>query len=270
MSMAWGFRGLKIAIVGAAVALSAVPAYARHHHHARHKHHGAPASVHIAPVTIPDPDAFAAELDDIWTPSPADAVVAALVGAFRDFADRAYLLATSCPGATMDRQGPVVAIARLHPVFVQRLAAAFRDARAHGIAPCIYSAYRPPAYGVGGFRDKFESAHAYGLAVDNGNIGRPGSAEAKLWRAIALAHGIYHPYSVYSRREWNHCQLTRYTRVTHVAPLRRTITAAGPIELSAMWRTANALIDRGPARMAEAPRHVRYAHHWRRHRLART
>ena len=42
----------------------------------------------------------------------------------------------------------------------------------------MFSAYRPPAFGVGGFSDKFNSLHTYGLAVDMQGIGRPGSPEA--------------------------------------------------------------------------------------------
>ena len=46
---------------------------------------------------------------------------------------RAYLIATSSPGYTMTRQGPERAIARLHPAFVHRLAAAIAAARAAGV-----------------------------------------------------------------------------------------------------------------------------------------
>src|SRR5262249_4371281 len=46
--------------------------------------------------------------------------------------ERAYLVATSRPGGTMLRQGPEVAISRLHPEFVMRLAAAVRQAREQG------------------------------------------------------------------------------------------------------------------------------------------
>ena len=42
---------------------------------------------------------------------------------------RAYLVATSSPGYTMTRQGPERAIGRLHPAFVNRLAAAIAEAR---------------------------------------------------------------------------------------------------------------------------------------------
>jgi hypothetical protein len=41
---------------------------------------------------------------------------------------RAYLIATATPGYTMTRQGPERAIERLHPEFVNRLAAAIAEA----------------------------------------------------------------------------------------------------------------------------------------------
>jgi hypothetical protein len=70
--------------------------------------------------------------------------------------DRSYLVETASPGSTMMRQGPEVAIERLNPQFIARLASAIREARESGL-PCagIFSAYRPPAFGVGGFLDKF-------------------------------------------------------------------------------------------------------------------
>src|SRR5262245_27491939 len=118
---------------------------------------------------------------------------------------RAYLVETAHPGGTMMRQGPDVAIGRLHPEFVLRLAGAVREARDAGLEQAgIFSAYRRPAFGVGGFSDKFNSLHAYGLAVDMYGIGRPGSSEAKLWTGIAAKHGVVCPYGVNHRVEWNH------------------------------------------------------------------
>jgi hypothetical protein len=74
---------------------------------------------------------------------------------------RAYLIETATPGYTMIRQGSERAIARLHPEFVNRLAAAIAEARGAGLPFAgIFSAYRPPAFGVGGFVDKFHSLRA--------------------------------------------------------------------------------------------------------------
>ena len=80
---------------------------------------------------------------------------------------RAYLIETASPGFTMTLQGAELAIGRLHPEFVVRLANAIREARSAGLPFAgVFSAYRPPAFGIGGFSDKFNSLHTYGLAVD--------------------------------------------------------------------------------------------------------
>lgn len=173
-----------------------------------------------------------------------------------------YLVRTAVIGGTMGRQGPNVAIGRLHPEFAERLAAAIqaarsdtscrsrsgkRDSESSDAGPClteaaVMSAYRPPAFGVGGFADKFNSLHSYGLAVDMTGIGSPGSEAAKRWHEIAAEHGIVCPYGPYNRAEWNHCQATPVKMVREGAPLRKTITAAGPIDNWLMWLTANSLI----------------------------
>jgi hypothetical protein len=158
--------------------------------------------------------------------------------------ERAYLLQTAHPGGTMVRQGPEVALGRLHPEFATRLAAAIREAREAGLREAgVFSAYRPPAFGVGGFSDKFNSLHAYGLAVDMYGIGRPGSSEAKLWTKIAAKHGVVCPYGVNNRVEWNHCQPTRIKVVRANNPLRKTIAAQGPISPNVMFEAGKALIE---------------------------
>ena len=158
--------------------------------------------------------------------------------------DRSYLLETASPGATMTRQGAEIAIARLNPDFAARLAGAIREARASGLPSAgVFSAYRPPAFGIGGFSDKFKSLHAYGLAVDMSGIGEPGSKDAKLWHDIAGRHGIICPYGYDSRKEWNHCQATPIKSVVPDNPLRKTITAQGPLALEEMFKVGNAIID---------------------------
>ena len=177
--------------------------------------------------------------------------------------DRAYLIGTACPGYTMHRQGVALSIERLHPQFAHRLAAAFRDARQHDMRPCIFSAYRPPAYGVGGFRNKFNSAHSYGLAVDLDGIRR----HYAQWLKIAASHDLYRPYA--KRSEWNHFQPTPVRMVTlAVRGLRNTITGQGPISLAKMWKVAEAIIP-GPGkhialpRYAIEPRGIRHRHYAR-------
>jgi hypothetical protein len=117
---------------------------------------------------------------------------------------RAYLIATATPGYTMTRQGPERAIDRLHPEFVNRLAAAIAEVRGAGLPLAgIFSAYRPPAFGVGGFADKFHSLHTYGLAVDVTGIGGPGTPSSLLWHEIAARHGVICPYGPHNLLEWN-------------------------------------------------------------------
>jgi hypothetical protein len=212
---------------------------------------------------------------DPWSPSPPDAATSAascdpenVVVYHADQApeseapcaseseilsqDRDYLIDTATPGITMVRQGPQLAIGRLHPEFVRRLAAAIREARQGGLASVgISSAYRPPAFGVGGFSDKFNSLHTYGLAVDMSGVGGPGSTQAKLWYEIAARHGVTCPYGFENRVEWNHCQPTRLKIIMPESPLRDTVTANGPIDLDGMFEAGNALID-SPQSVADA------------------
>jgi hypothetical protein len=164
---------------------------------------------------------------------------------------RAYLIETAKPGYTMTRQGPELAIERLHPEFVVRLANAFREARDAGLPFAgIFSAYRPPAFGVGGFADKFYSLHSYGLAVDVHGIGRPGSVEAQRWHEIAARHGVVCPYGPHNRAEWNHCQPTSLKMIVAKNPLRETITAQGPLSLETMFEVGNSMIH-NPESVAE-------------------
>ena len=156
---------------------------------------------------------------------------------------RAYLIETATPGYTMTRQGPERAIGRLHPEFVRRLAAAIADARVAGLPFAgIFSAYRPPAFGVGGFADKFHSLHTYGLAVDVTGIGAPGTPSALLWHEIAARNGVICPYGPHNPVEWNHCQPTWVKIILPDNPLRETVTADGPISLEDMFEVGYLLI----------------------------
>src|SRR5262245_48233048 len=156
---------------------------------------------------------------------------------------RAYLIETATPGYTMTRQGPERAIGRLHPEFVKRLAAAITEARGAGLPFAgIFSAYRPPAFGVGGFADKFHSLHTYGLAVDVTGIGAPGTPSAELWHEIAARHGVICPYGPHNPVEWNHCQPTWVKIILPDNPLRETVTADGPISLEDMFEVGYLLI----------------------------
>ncbi|HEY6255403.1 MAG TPA: hypothetical protein VIY51_06370 [Xanthobacteraceae bacterium] len=147
---------------------------------------------------------------------------------------KTYLINTATPGYTMTRQGVPLAIGRLHPEFIVKLAAAIKLAREAGLTHAgLYSAYRPPAFGVGGFSDKFNSMHSYGLAVDMTGIGGPGSKLARLWQTVVRRVGLYLPYGPNNRKEFNHTQLV--PSKTASSFLRRTITASAPKDLRAMW-----------------------------------
>ncbi len=193
---------------------------------------------------------------------------------------RAYLIATAHPGGTMTRLGRDSAIDPLYPDFAVRLAAAVREARDIGMGDAgIFSAYRPPGLGVGGFRNKYNSLHSYGLAVDMHGIGGPGSAKARSWHRIAARHGVACVYGPNNRAEWNHCQGTR----VHVAngSLRKTVNSRGPIDLETMWAAARSIVlpaltvvaslgdlpvvERTRIRRHHA-RHHRRGHHRRHHR----
>jgi hypothetical protein len=147
---------------------------------------------------------------------------------------KAYLIDTATPGYTMVRQGVSVAIGRLHPDFIVKLASAVHLAHEAGMTHAgVFSAYRPPAFGVGGFGDKFNSLHSYGLAADMTGIGGPRSRLARLWQTIVKRVGLYLPYGPDNRAEFNHTQLVP----TKMAPsfLRGTITASAPKNLNVMW-----------------------------------
>src|SRR5262245_24059982 len=156
---------------------------------------------------------------------------------------RAYLIETATPGYTMTRQGPERAIGRLHPEFVKRLATAIAEARGAGLPFAgIFSAYRPAAFGIGGFADKFHSLHTYGLAVDVTGIGAPGTPSALLWHEIASRNGVICPYGSHNLLEWNHCQPTWVKIILADNPLRETVTADGPISLEEMFEVGYSLI----------------------------
>jgi hypothetical protein len=165
---------------------------------------------------------------------------------------KAYLIDTATPGYTMVRQGVAVAIGRLHPDFVVKLAAAVALAREGGMTNAgVFSAYRPPAFGIGGFSDKFNSLHSYGLAADMTGIGGPGSRLAKLWQTIVRRVGLYLPYGPNNRAEFNHTQLVPTKKASTF--LRHTITASAPRDLQAMWLASGVSSNVVDAAVAKPP-----------------
>ena len=156
-----------------------------------------------------------------------------------------YLTRTANPGGTMTRQGARQSIERLHPAFRASVATTVRAARAAGMKNAgIYSSYRAPNWGVGGFANKKKSLHAYGAAIDFTGIGRPGSQTAKDFYDLATANGIYNPYGPNNRAEWNHFQLVP----TKAAPpeWQEAITGAppqGPDDLASIWSATGIPFD---------------------------
>jgi hypothetical protein len=207
---------------------------------------GPDAALH-APPPAPacDWDDLVIHPSDPSAPSAGEAPCGETLRALGEIAEaRAYLVETASPGYTMTLQGPEVAIGRLHPEFAVRLENAIREARSAGLPLAgVFSAYRPPAFGVGGFSDKFNSLHTYGLAVDMRGIGEPGSAEAELWHRIAAKNGVVCPYGPRDRAEWNHCQPTSVKMIVAQNPLRETVSSAGPYDLDSMFEAGNAMIQ---------------------------
>src|SRR6478609_2741383 len=203
-------------------------------------------SATAAPAT---PAALACTSNDVvvYEPNPSPGSEPACAAPARTTAEvaeaRAYVIETASPGFTMTLQGAELAIGRLHPEFVVRLANAIREARSAGMPFAgVFSAYRPPAFGVGGFSDKFNSLHTYGLAVDMHGIGRPGSPEAQLWHETAARNGVVCPYGPRDRAEWNHCQPTSVKIILAENPLRETVRAEGPSDLESMFEAGNTII----------------------------
>jgi hypothetical protein len=153
---------------------------------------------------------------------------------------RAYLEQTALPGFTMFLQGRKVALSCLNPNFALRLAGAVKEARDAGIPAGVMSACRPPALGVGGMADKSQSMHAFGLAVDMGGIGSPGSSTAKHWYEIAARHGIVKPYA--AAWEWNHMQPTDIKVASQVPPMKKVLSQYGPTDLGKLWSIETAIL----------------------------
>src|SRR5262245_49052816 len=143
-----------------------------------------------------------------------------------------YLVETADPGSTMTAHGLETTLGNINPVFAQKLSAAIQQARAEGINAGVSSGYRDPAWGVGGLKDKYNSLHSYGLAVDISGIGWAGSKTAKRWEQIAEANGVYNPYGYKNYKEFNHYQVTPQKDVAFLAahPEMRQLLQSGGIK----------------------------------------
>ncbi len=191
--------------------------------------------------------------DPVFVEAPTHAPSWGIFDVFREFLER-----TPVRGGTMQRQGFDVALGYLHPLFRERLARAIWQAQGEGFYKIgVFSGYRKPSLGVGGFGNKELSCHAYGLAVDMAGIGGPGSRQAIRWHEIARDNGIYCPYGPYSGAEWNHCQLVPHKVCGSYAVLRKTITRNGPKDPVAMWKASDDLPKIALAKMMSRKHHKR-------------
>ena len=143
----------------------------------------------------------------------------------------------------MTLQGPELAIDRLHPEFVVRLANAIREARSAGLPFAgVFSAYRPPAFGSRGLLRQVQlAAHLWARRRYAGHRAAR-LTEAQTWHAIAARNGVVCPYGPRDRAEWDHCQPTSVKMILAANPLRETVSAAGPFDLESMFEAGNPLI----------------------------
>lgn len=160
---------------------------------------------------------------------------------------------TALEAGTIGQVGLEQSVAALHPTFVLMAAQAIKTARANGVTVGLFSGYRPAGYGVGGFANKFESCHTYGVAGDFYGVGK----NFKVWEAAATSAGLHRPHAAY--RERNHWQAVPDKFCTG---LRSTVTASGPKDLRQMWKAADPMIERGRVIQVahQTHRHYRVAH----------
>lgn len=229
--------------------IKAATAKGRSAHRHRHKHRSkkitarkgsypAQRPIQSAVVYHPlDPYEFGAFIDippDILEMLPKSIINDVLV-----IQAKAYLVKTAIPGGTMmtygrriagkgaslariKQAGAEYAIGMLHNVYAIRLARAVRQARAEGLNIGVFSAYRGPDLGVGGFGDKTESTHAAGIGSDM--YGIKSAAIAARWQKIANANGLYLPYGPHNRAERNHTQLLMIASTKERPALKKMIT----------------------------------------------
>lgn len=209
-----------------------------------------PVKLVALPPQAPQPKE---EAKDLGSPAPAPELPPVLRGSFDPFGNiidgfKRFLERTSqlIQGHTMTIQGIETSLGWLHPDFREKLAKAIFQAKSEGYDRIgVFSAYRKPNLGIGGFGDKSLSCHAYGLAVDMAGIGRPCSKEAKRWHEIARAHGVYGPYGHCNGAEWNHMQMVPQKVCGAFAFIRKTITGTGPKDTTVMWKAGSQLAKAG-------------------------
>ena len=155
---------------------------------------------------------------------------------------RQYLVRIASAGGTMEMVGRDKSIGWMHPEYVLRAARIAKRARAEGIHASCASAYRPYGLGIGGFHNKRNSRHTFGLACDWADIGGPGSRTAIRFYQIAKEEGLCNPYGPHNRAEWNHYQLDCGKIVPLNNRIQKTVNAKGPINPESMWKAGEQLV----------------------------
>lgn len=140
------------------------------------------------------------------------------------------------------RVGVEFAVGMLHDVFAIRLARAIKQARHEGYTIGVFSAFRGPDLGIGGFRDKNMSTHAAGIATDVTGIDSATIAIA--WQRIANANGLYLPYGPHNRAERNHTQLLMIATTRERPKLYAMIkTKKSNVDRLALWKASGVSPD---------------------------
>jgi hypothetical protein len=114
----------------------------------------------------------------------------------------------------------------LDPVFAANMAAALREANASGMHLGFFSGYRTPGATGSSFDASGRSLHSYGQAADISGLGGPNSAAAQQWAAIAARHGLYNPYGIGDKSEFNHWQAINHELTQAEVPAYQQAFAA--------------------------------------------
>lgn len=122
--------------------------------------------------------------------------------------DYAYLASLS---AHPDRAGDT---SNFNPVYATPLANAIRQANAQGLHIGLASGFRPPSTLVGqgrtgpaaGYDAGGNSGHSYGIAGDVSGLDGANGPITQQWAKIATANGLFNPYGIGNKDEYNHWQ----------------------------------------------------------------
>lgn len=146
--------------------------------------------------------------------------------------DYAYLSGLSShPGRAGDTSN-------FNPAFAAKLATAIRNARASGLNVGVESGFREPgqtgsAYDAGG-----NSSHSYGLAADISGLDGANGSKTQAWAKFASDAGLFNPYGVGNRAEFNHYQFTSQPLEQIPGALDALKAAKATGDMQAVWNAA--------------------------------